>query len=61
MKLSQALVGLERGAMCVERPVFPDDDGQELLFFTGDECLTYEGEINKLAVNVAVGRYSCRE
>ena len=47
--------------MCVERPVFPDDDGQELLFFTGDECLTYEGEINKLAVNVAFGRYSCRE
>ena len=56
VKLSQALVGLERGFTCVEEPVFPDDDGLELLPFTG-ECLTFEGEINKLAVNVAFGRY----
>ena len=42
--------------MCGEEPVFPDDEGLELLPFTG-ECLTYEGEINKLAVNVAFGRY----
>ena len=59
MKLSQAFVGLERGEMCVSDPVFPDDDGLELLPFTG-ECLTYNGEINKLAVNVAFGRYSGR-
>ena len=56
VKLSQALVGLERGFTCVEEPVFPDDDGLELLPFTGG-CLTFEGEINKLAVNVAFGRY----
>ena len=59
MKLSQAFVGLERGEMCVTDPVFPDDDGLELLPFTG-ECLTYNGEINKLAVKVAFGRYSGR-
>ena len=29
-----------------------------LLPYTGDDCLTYEGEINKLAVNVAFGRYT---
>ena len=25
--------------------------------YTGDDCLTYEGEINKMAVNIAFGRY----
>ena len=52
----QALVGLERGASCFSNPVVPDDEGLTLLPYTGDECLTYEGEINKLAVNVAFGR-----
>ena len=54
----QALVGLERGADCFSDPVFPDDEGLTLLPYTGDDCLTYEGEINKLAVNVAFGRYA---
>ncbi|CAM9992880.1 unnamed protein product, partial [Ascophyllum nodosum] len=51
----KALVGLDRGADCYPNPVFPDDDGLELIDFEGS-CLTYEGEINKLAVNVAFGR-----
>ena len=55
--IRQALVGLERGASCFSDPVVPDDEGLTLLPYTGDECLTYEGEINKLAVNVAFGRY----
>ena len=54
----QALVGLERGADCFSDPVFPDVEGLTLLPYTGDDCLTYEGEINKLAVNVAFGRYA---
>ena len=54
----QALVGLERGADCFSDPVFPDDEGLTLLPYAGDDCLTYEGEINKLAVNVAFGRYT---
>lgn len=49
------MVGLERGSKCFANPVYPDDDGLELLDYTGD-CLTYEGEINKLATNVAIGR-----
>ena len=55
-RVPQALVGLERGASCFSNPVVPDDEGLTLLPYTGDECLTYEGEINKLAVNVAFGR-----
>ena len=54
----QALVGLERGASCFSNPVVPDDEGLTLLPYTGDDCLTYEGEINKMAVNVAFGRYT---
>ena len=38
--------------------MFPDDEGLNLLPYTGKDCLTYEGEINKMAVNVAFGRYS---
>nr|CAF04025.1 vanadium-dependent iodoperoxidase 1 [Laminaria digitata] len=55
----KALVGLERGSVCFNDPVFPDDEGLTLLPYTGDDgnnCLTFEGEINKLAVNVALGR-----
>ena len=37
--------------------MIPDDDGLELLPYTGGDCLTYEGEINKLAANVAMARY----
>ncbi|CAN0336947.1 unnamed protein product, partial [Scytosiphon promiscuus] len=33
------------------------DEGLELLPYDG--CLTFEGEINKLAVNVAFGRQMC--
>lgn len=51
----QAFVGLERGGDCFSNPVYPADDGLELLGWDG-ECLTYEGEINKLASNVAYGR-----
>eukprot|EP00752_Nemacystus_decipiens_P010080 g8982.t1 len=51
----KALVGYERGENCFTAPVYPDDDGLELLEWDG-ECLTYEGEINKLATNVAIGR-----
>ncbi|CAM9779526.1 unnamed protein product, partial [Laminaria digitata] len=40
-------------------PVYPDDGGLELLPYTGDDCLTYEGEINKMAVNIAFGRQMC--
>ncbi|CAM9816373.1 unnamed protein product, partial [Laminaria digitata] len=60
--IRQALVGLKRGSECFRDPVFPDDDGLTLLPYTGDDgddgdnCLTFEGEINKLAVNVALGR-----
>ena len=57
--LSQAFVGLERATSCFEDPVFPDDEGLELLPFTG-EFLTFEGEINKMAVNIAFGRQSCQ-
>ncbi|CAN0356746.1 unnamed protein product, partial [Laminaria digitata] len=57
--IPQALVGLKRGASCFSDPVFPDDDGLTLLPYTGADCLTYEGEINKLAVNVAFGRQMC--
>ncbi|CAM9505578.1 unnamed protein product, partial [Laminaria digitata] len=52
----KALVGLERGGSCFNDPVFPDDEGLTLLPYTGVDCLTYEGEINKLAVNIAFGR-----
>ncbi|CAN0378426.1 unnamed protein product, partial [Scytosiphon promiscuus] len=52
--VSQAFVGLEKGSECFDEPVFPDDEGLELLPYDG--CLTFEGEINKLAVNVAFGR-----
>ena len=55
--MPQALVGLERGGSCIEDPVFPDDEGLNLLPYSGKDCLTYEGEINKMAVNVAFGRY----
>ena len=51
----QAFLGLDRGGDCYPNPVFPDGDGRELIGFE-DSCLTYEGEINKLAVNVAFGR-----
>ncbi|CAN0016257.1 unnamed protein product, partial [Ascophyllum nodosum] len=51
----KALVGLDRGSNCFENPVFPDDDGLERLEYKGG-CLTFEGEINKLAVNIAFGR-----
>lgn len=51
----QAMVGLERGGECFTDPVLPDDDGFELVAWEGG-CLTYEGEINKLAANVAFGR-----
>ncbi|CAN0527345.1 unnamed protein product, partial [Scytosiphon promiscuus] len=40
-------------------PVFPDDEGLILLPYTGDECLTYEGELTKMAVNVAFDRQMC--
>lgn len=53
--VNQALIGLDRGSECFPNPVFPSDDGLELIDFEGS-CLTYEGEINKLAVNVAFGR-----
>ena len=53
--MNQALVGLDRGADCYPNSVFPDDDGLDLIDFKGS-CLTFEGEINKLAVNVAFGR-----
>lgn len=49
------MTGLERGFECFSNPVYPDDDGLELIDYTGG-CLTYEGEINKLAANVAFGR-----
>lgn len=49
------MVGLERGLECFSDPVFPDEDGLTLLEYTGG-CLTYEGEINKLATNTAFGR-----
>ncbi|CAM9112449.1 unnamed protein product, partial [Laminaria digitata] len=55
----KAHVGLERGASCFKDPVYPDDDGLELLPYTGHDCLTYEGEINKMAVNIAFGRQMC--
>lgn len=51
----KAFVGLERGELCFENPVYPSNDGLSLLDYTGD-CLTFEGEINKLAANVAIGR-----
>lgn len=51
----QAFAGLERGGDCFADPVYPDDDGLNLLDWDG-ECLTVEGEINKLATNVAIGR-----
>ncbi|CAM9570084.1 unnamed protein product [Ectocarpus sp. 13 AM-2016] len=51
----KALVGLERGGECFTDPVLPDDDGLELVAWEGGS-LTYEGEINKLAANVAFGR-----
>ena len=51
----KAIVGLERGGTCFTDPVYPDDEGLNLLDWDG-ECLTFEGEINKLAPNVAIGR-----
>lgn len=51
---AQALVGLERGFDCFNNPVFPDDDGLTLLPYDG--CLTFEGELNKMAGNIALGR-----
>ena len=54
--IAQAFVGPERAQECFSDPVYPDDDGVDLLEWDG-ECLTYEGEINKLATNVAFGRY----
>ncbi|CAN0012995.1 unnamed protein product [Ectocarpus sp. 4 AP-2014] len=51
----KALVGLERGGECFTDPVLPDDDGIVLVTWEGG-CLTYEGETNKLAANVAFGR-----
>lgn len=53
------MVGISRATECFDSPVFPDDDGLELLPWTGTDCLTYEGEINKMAVNVAFGRQMC--
>lgn len=50
------MVGLDRGLECFNDPVFPDDEGLSLLPYTESDCLTYEGEINKMAVNIAVGR-----
>ena len=53
--MHQAFLGLDRGGDCYPNPVSPDGDGRELIGFEGG-CLMYEGEINKLAVNVAFGR-----
>lgn len=50
----QALVGLERSTDCFSDPVFPDDEGLTLLPYDG--CLTFEGELNKMAGNIAFGR-----
>lgn len=50
----QALVGLERSTDCFSDPVFPDDEGLTLLPYDG--CLTFEGELNKMAGNIALGR-----
>lgn len=55
ISLLQALVVLDRGEEYFSDPVIPDDDGVELIPCTGD-YLTYEGEINKLTANVAMGR-----
>ena len=55
----QALVGLERGYGCFNDPVFPDDEGLTLLPYDG--CLTYEGELNKMAGNIALGRWVKRQ
>ena len=58
--MPQAFVGVERARKCFRDPVFPDDEGLNLLPYEGG-CLTYEGEINKMAVNVAFGRYGMKE
>ncbi|CAM9605957.1 unnamed protein product [Discosporangium mesarthrocarpum] len=65
----KAFVGLERGMHCVSNPVVPSDDGLILVPYSpspDEECvgpdgeitngLTYEGELNKLASNIAFGR-----
>ena len=58
-RMLQALVGLERGYGCFNDPVFPDDEGLTLLPYDG--CLTYEGELNKMAGNIALGRWVKRQ
>ncbi|CAM9382415.1 unnamed protein product, partial [Discosporangium mesarthrocarpum] len=51
----KAFVGFEKGEECFKNPVVPDDYGTQLEPYTVNG-LTYEGEINKMAVNVAFGR-----
>ncbi|CAN0098562.1 unnamed protein product [Discosporangium mesarthrocarpum] len=65
----KAFIGFEKGEMCFTDPVVPDDDGTHLEAYypLPDEIcinkygetvngLTLEGEINKMATNVAFGR-----
>ena len=44
---------MDRASECFNDHMYPDDEGLNLLPYTGDDCLTYEGEIIKMAVNVA--------
>lgn len=53
--ITQVLAGLQRGSECFDDLVFPDDEGFTFLPYA--DRLTYDGETNKLATNIALGRY----
>ena len=40
----------------IENPVESNDDGTELVPYTGGDTLTVGGELNKLAANISIGR-----
>jgi hypothetical protein len=50
------LKALFDGSYVIPNPVVPTPDGLALVPYTGPDVLTVEGELNKLATNVAMGR-----
>jgi hypothetical protein len=44
------------GSHVLPNPVMPSDDGLSLVPYTGSDQLTVNGELNKIAANIGIGR-----
>jgi hypothetical protein len=50
------LKGWYDGSFAIPGPLQPNEDGTALVGYNGGDALTVEGELDKLASNVALGR-----